>query len=58
MTAFLVIFVVITAPVWWTFIGMASGEADPFSSLLLQLFIPFIIVAIVLSVAVSARRGA
>lgn len=45
------------APVFATFIGMVSAEADPFSSLLLQLVIPLLFIFLLFSVGRSAQRG-
>lgn len=47
----------VTAPFFYKFIGMASDAADPFSSLLLQLLVPMILIAVIISVGVSARRA-
>lgn len=49
--------IVSTYPFYRKFIGMVSAEADPFSSLLLQLAVPLIVLALVISVGVSARQG-
>ena len=55
---FLVLVAIIsTYPFWRRFIGMVSGEADPFSTLLLQLAVPFLVLALIISVGVSARQG-
>lgn len=56
MAAILFIAIITTAPIWWRFIEMVSKDADPFSALLLQLFLPMLIVAAMVSVAISARR--
>lgn len=45
-----------TAPIYYDMIGDLSSSADPFSQLLLQLVVPFIFIAIVISVGVSAMR--
>lgn len=47
----------VLAPFFYTFIGMVSSEADPLSGLLLQLFVPFLFISLIVSVGVSARRG-
>lgn len=47
----------VTAPYYYTFTGMASQEADPFSSLLLQLIVPMLFLGLIVSVGVSARGG-
>jgi len=56
MTLVIIVFMVVTAPIWWRFTGMVTAEADPLTSLLLELLIPLILVAVMASVAVSARR--
>jgi hypothetical protein len=43
------------APFFYEFSGMASSAADPFSALLLRLSFPLLLVALILSVGVSAR---
>lgn len=43
------------APFFYTFIGMASAEADPFTRTLMQLIVPVMFVGLVISIAVSAR---
>jgi hypothetical protein len=48
---------IVTAPFWYQFIGMASGEADPFTSLVLQLIVPFLFIALIVSIGASARRA-
>lgn len=45
------------APVYYRFINMGASEADPFTSLLLQFTFPTLLLALVISVGVSARRG-
>lgn len=45
------------APVFGKFTGMITSTADPFSSILAQLIIPSIIIGILISVGVSARRS-
>lgn len=58
---FLVVAVLVTlavlAPTYYKFIGMVTDAADPFSALLLQLFPPALVLGLILSVGVSARRG-
>lgn len=49
--------VLVMAPWLYEFIGMMAGEADPFSRLVLQLLVPSLLIAVVISVGVSARRG-
>lgn len=43
------------APWVYTATGMATGTADPFSSVLLELSIPVFVVAMLVSIGVSAR---
>lgn len=57
LTFFTLVPIIVLAPVFYKFTGMASSEADPFSSLLLQLVLPMLIIALIISVGVSARRG-
>lgn len=57
LTFFTLVGIIATAPFWYKFIGMVAAEADPFSSLLLQLMVPLLIIALIISVGVSARRG-
>lgn len=47
----------VLAPFFYKFIAMVSGEADPLSALLLQLFVPFLFIALIVSLGVSARGG-
>jgi len=56
MAMIVLVAIVVTAPIWYRFIGMAVGSADPFSALLLSLFLPLLVLALFLSVGVSARR--
>ena len=57
MTVFVLIGIVVLAPFFYKFIGMISAQADSFSGLLLQLMVPLLIIALIISVGVSARRG-
>lgn len=45
------------APLMYNFTDMVVAEADPFSSLLLRLVLPLLIIGFVVSIGVSARRG-
>jgi len=56
LTFFGVVALIALAPVFNRFTSMVAAEADPFSALLLRLIIPGIILGILLSVGVSARR--
>lgn len=56
LTFFGVVSLLALAPVLTKFTSMVTAEADPFSSLLLGLVMPAIIIGILLSVGVSARR--
>lgn len=47
---------IVTAPFYYKFVGMVSAEADPFSSLLLQLILPLMMLVAIMSIGVSARR--
>lgn len=48
----------VLAPYFYFFAGMATSEADPLSSLLLQLVVPVLFLGLIVSVGISARRGA
>lgn len=41
-------------PFFYTFIGMASGSADPFTTLVMQLAVPLLFIALIVSLGVSA----
>lgn len=56
LTFFGMVALLALAPVFGQFTTMVTSEADPFSSLLLQLVVPAVIIGILLSVGVSARR--
>jgi hypothetical protein len=58
LTMFVLVGIIVLAPIFYKFIGMVAASADPFSSLLLQLVVPLLLIALLLSVGVSARRGA
>lgn len=58
MTFFVFVGLVVLAPLFYHFIGMVSGPADSFSALLLQLTVPLLFIALLISAGVSARRGA
>lgn len=57
MTFFLFVGLMALAPTFFTFIGMIDNEADAFSGLLLQLVVPLLFLALIISIGVSARRG-
>jgi len=57
LTFFVLVAILALAPFFVEFTGMLRGVADPFSSLLLALFVPFLFVALIYSVGVSAKRG-
>lgn len=56
LTFFGIVSLLALAPVLGKFQNMVAAEADPFSALLLRLIIPGLILGILLSVGVSARR--
>jgi len=58
LTMFVLVGIIALAPIFYKFTGMVSAQADPFSGLLLQLVLPMLIIALLISVGVSARRGA
>ena len=45
-----------TAPVYYDLISMLSTESGPLGTLLLELVVPFMLVGVIISVGVSARR--
>jgi len=49
--------ILVLAPVIWRFIDMIVPRADPFTQLLLSLSIPFLLMAFIVSMGVSARSG-
>lgn len=49
--------VIALAPSLYQFVNMAAAEADPFSALLLRLTPSLLILGLIISVGVSARRG-
>jgi hypothetical protein len=57
LTFFGLVALLALAPVFGRFTDMITQTADPFSSILVQLIIPGIIIGILLSVGVSARRS-
>lgn len=48
--------VIALSPIYYEFIGMATAEADPLTGLVLQLTVPLLILGVLLSLGVSARR--
>lgn len=56
MTFLLVVALMVLAPTIYHFVEMVSGEADPLSSMLLQLVVPLFFIGLIVSVGVSARR--
>jgi hypothetical protein len=56
LTFFGMVTLLALAPVFGQFTTMVTTTADPFSSLLLRLVVPAVIIGILLSVGVSARR--
>lgn len=57
MTFFIVVSLLALAPTFYTFTDMIVPKADSFSALLLRLVVPFLFIALIVSVGVSARRG-
>jgi len=49
--------IIALSPTIYKFIGMVSSEADPFTALLLQLAVPLLFLALILSVGKSAVGG-
>lgn len=58
LSLFVLVATISLAPTIYRFIGMVTAEADPFSELLLMLVVPMLFLALIISVGVSARRGA
>jgi len=54
---FVLVGLVLTFPVYDQFIQQISANADPLSGLILRLIYPAFVLALILSVGVSARRG-
>jgi hypothetical protein len=46
------------SPFFARFTGMAASASDPFSALLFRLVIPLLFIGLIVSIGVSARRGA
>lgn len=57
MTFFVLVAYIVLAPFFYTFIEMLLGPADSFSALLLRLAVPFLFIALIYSIGISARRG-
>lgn len=57
MTFFVLVAILALAPTFFTFTDMAVGSADEFSGLLLRLVLPILLIALLISIGVSARRG-
>lgn len=55
---FVLVAILSLSPVLFTFIGWVRASGDPFSALLLGLVVPLLLLALILSMGVSARRGA
>lgn len=56
VSAFIVLVgIVLLAPFFVTTTDMVSSSADPFSSLLLQLMLPLIVLFLLVSIGVAAR---
>lgn len=52
----LLVAVVVTAPLWVKFTALAAGSVDPFSSLLLQLTVPLLLLALVVGAGVAVSE--
>lgn len=57
MTFLILVALMSLAPHYFTFTDMITSDADSFSALLLDLVVPTLFIALLLSVGVSARRG-
>jgi len=58
MTFYVFVAIIALAPTIYKFIAMVSSEADPFTALLLQLTVPLLLLALILSVGKTATGGA
>lgn len=56
LTLVLMVSLMVLAPIIFEFTALVSAEADPLSTLILQLVAPLFFIALILSVGVSARR--
>jgi tellurite resistance protein TehA-like permease len=56
LTFIVLIAIIVLAPIIFEFQSMISSAADPLSSLIFTLIVPLFIVALLISVGVSARR--
>jgi len=57
LTFFVLVSIIALGPYFMQFSGMLRSYADPFSALLLSLFVPFLLIALIYSIGVSAKRG-
>jgi hypothetical protein len=57
LSLFVLVAILALAPHFSTFTSMVASEADPFSSILLQLVVPGLLIGLILSIGTSARRG-
>jgi hypothetical protein len=57
MSFILIVAIVVLSPTIMYFIEQATGELGAFSSVLFNLAMPLLILALIVSVAVSARGG-
>lgn len=55
---FVLVCLLVLMPFFSKFTGMVAATADPFSALLLTLVPPLLMISLIISVGVSARRGA
>lgn len=56
LTFIVLISIIVLAPVIFEFQSMISSAADPLSGLIFTLVVPLFVVALLISVGVSARR--
>lgn len=54
---FVLVGLIVTFPIYNEFISKVQTNADPLTGLILRLIFPAFVLALVLSVGVSARRG-
>jgi hypothetical protein len=57
LTLVVLVGLIAVAPFFYKFTGMVASEADPFTSLVLQLVVPLLFLGVIVSVGASARRA-
>lgn len=57
MSFYMLVGLVSLIPLWYKFTDMAANASSPLVALLLQLFVPLILIALIVSVGISARTA-